>query len=143
MCYPYEMWLLTIDGGDRRAQGIWIPILPRKIVTLSWAVEIVRIDILLEVSQLSSDLALLRKEHLEQVFHIFGYLKIHNNMRLMFDCSYAIISSKLLKEYEWFDLFRYVKEYISTNMTESKRHTVSISMFVNDDLAGGNSTRRS
>jgi hypothetical protein len=44
---------------------------------LRWAVEIGRVDILLEVSLLSTYLAMPREGHLEQALHIFGYLKIH------------------------------------------------------------------
>jgi hypothetical protein len=45
---------------------------------LWWAVEIGRVDILLETSLLSSCLAPMpRVGHLEQVFHVFGCLKMH------------------------------------------------------------------
>ena len=39
---------------------------------LSWAVEIRKVDILLEVLLLSSHLALPRVEHLQAVYRIFG-----------------------------------------------------------------------
>ena len=55
--------------------------------TLRGAVEIGRIDILLEVSLLSTHLALPREFHMEKFLHIFGYLKLHKKMRLMFYCS--------------------------------------------------------
>ena len=42
---------------------------------LRWAVEIGRLDILLEVALLSSHLALPRKGHQEQVYHMFACLK--------------------------------------------------------------------
>ena len=42
---------------------------------LLWAVEIGRVDIVLEVSLLSSHLTLPRIGHLQAVYHIFGYLK--------------------------------------------------------------------
>jgi hypothetical protein len=42
---------------------------------LSWAVELGRIDIYIDVALLSSYLAQPRVGHLEQVFHIFSYLK--------------------------------------------------------------------
>ena len=51
-----------------------------------------RIDILLEVIVLSTHLTLPQEGHLEKLLHIFRYLKIHNKTRLMFDCSYPIIS---------------------------------------------------
>ena len=47
------------------------------IVYMCWAVDISRVDILLEYAILSNDLALPNEGHLEQVFHIFGYLKRH------------------------------------------------------------------
>ena len=64
---------------------------------LIWEVEIGRIDILLEVSLLSNDLALPQEGHIKQVLHIFGYLKIHKKMSLLFDCSYPRISYNIFK----------------------------------------------
>ena len=45
---------------------------------LSWAVELGRVDILYEVAIMSTFIAMPRMGHLEQVMHIFGYLKAHN-----------------------------------------------------------------
>ena len=53
---------------------------------LRWAVEIGRVDILLEVALLSQHLALPREGHLEQALRVLGYLKEHNKLRIMFDC---------------------------------------------------------
>ena len=111
--------------------------------TLRLTVEIGRIDILLEVSLLSTHLEIPLEVHLEQVLQIFGYLKIHKKMRLMFNCRYPKISSNLSKEYYWFGFYRYLKESILPNMPESRGHEVSISMFVDSDLEGDKSTRRS
>lgn len=47
---------------------------------LRWAVEIGRVDILLEVSLLSQHLALPREGHLEQVIHIMGYINSHKKL---------------------------------------------------------------
>jgi hypothetical protein len=54
---------------------------------LRWSVELGRIDIHLEVAQLSSHLALPREGHLEQAFHIFAYLKKHDKSKVVFDDS--------------------------------------------------------
>ena len=79
--------------GELKANGFqWYQELVRN---LRWSMEIGRIDILLEVSIMSTQLALPQEGHLEQVLHIFGYLKIHKKMRLMFDCIYTRITSKL------------------------------------------------
>ena len=42
---------------------------------LLWIVELGREDICVEVSMLASFMAMLRQGHLEQLFHIFVYLK--------------------------------------------------------------------
>ena len=60
----------------------------------------------------------------------------------MFDCRYPRISSKLFKEYNWFDLYRDAKEDTTPNTTESRVNEISISMFVDAYLAGYNYTRR-
>ena len=46
---------------------------------LRWIVELGRIDIITEVSLLSSHLALPRRGHLEVVFRIFAYLRDNHN----------------------------------------------------------------
>src|SRR6056300_439463 len=58
---------------------------------LRWIVELGRSDICLECSMMSSCLALPRVGHLEQVMHIFGYLKQHHNAELVFDPTYPEI----------------------------------------------------
>lgn len=52
---------------------------------LRWIVELGRVDICCEVSMMSSHLALPRKGHLEEVLHIFAYLKKHHNAEMVFD----------------------------------------------------------
>ena len=42
-------------------------------------VELGRVDICLEILMMSSSLALPRMGHLEQLYHIFSYLKKHHN----------------------------------------------------------------
>ena len=68
---------------------------------LRWSLELGRVDILYEVSTMSSHLLLPREGHLEQVYHMFGYLKRNNKLRLMFDCSDLNISCSRFKKYDW------------------------------------------
>ena len=51
---------------------------------LRWIVELGRVDVCLEVSMMSSHLALPREGHLEQVLHIFAYLKKYHNTELVY-----------------------------------------------------------
>ena len=58
---------------------------------LRWIVELGRIDIFLEVSMMSSHLAMPRKEHLDQVLHIFTYLRKYHNTELVYDPSDPVV----------------------------------------------------
>ena len=46
---------------------------------------------------MSSQLALPREGHLEQVFHMFGYLKSHHNAEMVFDPSEPEIDHSLFE----------------------------------------------
>jgi hypothetical protein len=50
-----------------------------------WMVELGWADICIEVSMMSSHLALPRKGHLKEVLHIFAYLKKHHNLEMVFN----------------------------------------------------------
>ena len=58
---------------------------------LRWIVELGRADICLEVSMMSSHVALPREGHLEQVLHIFAHLKKYHNTEMVFDPSEPVI----------------------------------------------------
>ena len=110
---------------------------------LRWAIELGRVDILLEVSLMSTQLALPRDGHLEQLLHIVGYLKSHKKMRLLFDSSYPKVKDKWFQEYDWFDFYRDAKEAIPPNMPEARGNDVIISCFVDANHAGNQKDRRS
>jgi hypothetical protein len=53
---------------------------------IRWAIELGRLDIFVKVSQLSQHEALPRRGHLEALYHIFAYLKKHENgAQIVFD----------------------------------------------------------
>ena len=58
---------------------------------LRWMVELGRVDILLETSLMSAHLAFPRLGHLEQLIHMFGYLKAHPKRKLAFDAAHPNI----------------------------------------------------
>jgi len=68
---------------------------------LRWIVELGRVDICLEVSMMSSHLALPREGHLEQLFHIFAYLKKHHNAEMVFDPSDQVIDADKFQVRDW------------------------------------------
>ena len=63
-------WLTTISEIDRG---------------LKWAIELGHFDILMETSMMTTHLALHLHGHLEQLYHMFGYLKSHSQCKLFFD----------------------------------------------------------
>ena len=111
--------------------------------SLHWAVEIGRVDILLETAILSKHLALPREGHLEQVLHIMGYLKSHKKLRLMFDCSQPKVDDRWFTTYDWFDFYRGAKEAIPPNMPEPRGLGVLITCFVDANHAGDRKDRKS
>ena len=110
---------------------------------LRWAVEIGRVDILLETSLMSAHLALPREGHLEQVLHIVGYLKCHKKMRLLSDSSYPRVKESWFQDYDWYEFYRDAKEAIPPKMPEARGRDVIITCFVDANHAGNVKDRRS
>jgi len=110
---------------------------------LRWIVELGRIDIMTEVSMLSAHNALPREGHLEAIYHIFSYLKGHENSRLVFDSAYPDIDNRRFKEVDWSDFYPDAVDEIPPGMPEPRGMPVEISCFVDADHAGNLATRRS
>jgi Reverse transcriptase (RNA-dependent DNA polymerase) len=110
---------------------------------LRWACELGRVDILHEVSIMSSHLALPRKGHLLAVYHIFGYLKQHPKRTLAFDPSYPDIDESRFKEVDWRDFYRDAKEKIPADAPTPLGNYVTTHCFVDADHATDRATRRS
>ena len=91
---------------------------------LQWVVEIGRVDILLEVSLLSSHLALPRIGHLQAVYHIFGYLKQVPKRKLFFDPVSPLISKYRLHKFDWEDFYRDSKEEIPDDMPKPRGNII-------------------
>ena len=110
---------------------------------LRWAIEIGRVDILLEVSLLSSHLALPRVGHLEQVYHIFAYLKNASRRRLYFDPDHPQISEDRFHKFDWEDFYRDAEEVIPPDMPEPRGNPMTTHAFVDANHAADKVTRRS
>ena len=110
---------------------------------LRWAVELGRIDIMLEVSMLSTYLALPRAGHLEQVYHIFGHLKEYPKKTLAFDPRHPDIDERRFTNADWRDFYRYAEEPTPSNAPVPRGNAVSTHCFVDADHAGNKVTRRS
>ena len=114
-----------------------------QIGVLRWIVELGRIDIITEVSELSSFLAMPREGHLDAVFHLFNYLEKRHNARIVFDPCYPTIDMTSFKECDWSSFYGKAQEAIPPNAPEPRGKDVDLRMFVDSDHAGDKRTRRS
>ena len=110
---------------------------------LRWAIEIGRVDILLEVSLLSSHLALPRVGHLQAVYRIFGYLKQVKKRKLYFDPIKPSISEDRFKSFDWKDFYKDAQEPIPIDMPSPRGKSMSTHCFVDANHAGDKTSRRS
>jgi hypothetical protein len=110
---------------------------------LRWAIEIGRLDILLEVSLLSQHSACPRVGHLEQVYHIFGYLKKSGKRTIYLDPRDPMVSEERFKKHDWADFYRDCTDVPPPNMPTPKGKPVRIHCFVDANHASDKSTRRS
>jgi hypothetical protein len=92
---------------------------------------------------MSAHLALPREGHLEQVIHMFGYLKKNPKRKIAFDYEHPRFKESRFSVYDWQDWYKGTKEAIPPNMPVPKGNEVSTSCFVDADLAGNVTTRRS
>ena len=81
-------------------------------------VEISRLDICLEVSTLSSHLALPREGHLQQLFHMFAYIKRKHISEMVFDPSDPVVDESLFDRKVWtaYEFGLYLEELFPTNI---------------------------
>jgi hypothetical protein len=92
---------------------------------------------------LASCVAAPRKGHLDTVFHLFVYLEMKHNSRLVFDPTYPDIDMREFKECDWKEFYGDVKEAIPPNAPEPRGKVVDIRLYVDSDHAGDKITRRS
>ena len=114
--------------------------------TLRWIVKLGRVDICLEVSMMSSHLVLPRQGHLQQVLHIFAYLKKYHNAKLVFDPSDPIINEADFEKRDWTTSeFGHLvdKEVLPPEYPEPRGQGFIICAKVDADHAGDTVTRRS
>jgi hypothetical protein len=110
---------------------------------LRWMVELGRIDIITEVSELASHLASPREGHLEAVFRIFSYLKYKKNSVMIFDPSYPEIDHDNFPKRDWNNFYGEVKEELPPLMPTPLGKEVILRLYCDSDFAGDGYSRRS
>ena len=110
---------------------------------LGWAVELGRVDILLETALMSTYMALPRVGHLNQLYRVFGFFKLYPKRKLAFDPSHPRIIERMFKQYDWFDFYRDSKEAIPGDMPRPRGNPMSTHCFVDASHGSNRTTRRS
>ena len=110
---------------------------------LRWSVDLGRIDIITEISMLSSHNVSPRAGHLEAAYQIFEYLSDHERSCVVFDSSLPEVDESRFKLVNWSDIYGDIQEVLPSNMPELRGNPVIISMFCDAVFAGDTVTRRS
>jgi hypothetical protein len=110
---------------------------------MRWCVELGCIDIITEVSMLSTHLCLPCEGHLKAFFHVLAYLGRHNNVRVVFDPTYPDVDMVTFIETDGKSMYGDVKEIIPSDAPVSCGKEVDLRLFVNSDHDGEQFARRS
>jgi hypothetical protein len=110
---------------------------------LRWICELGRVDILMPVSLMSRYLVSAREGHLQQLFHVFAYLKQYDRSTMVFDDTEPSYDPRRFATQDWSKYYPEAKEAIPENMPEPRGKPVLMTCFVDADHAGCQLTRRS
>ena len=88
-------------------------------------------------------LALPRCRHLEQLYHMFGYLKANPKRKLYLDPQHPQVDERLFQSYDWYDFYQDAEEAVPGDMPLPRGEAISMHRFVDLDHVGITVTRRS
>jgi hypothetical protein len=100
---------------------------------LRWIVELGRVDINVGVALLSQFLAAPREGHLEEVFHVFAYLKAHDRSSLVFDPRPFHHDPSRFTQPDWSQFYPGAQEAIPPNMPEPRGNEGELTCYVDAD----------
>jgi len=109
---------------------------------LRWIVELGRIDILQEVSKLSSYNAAPREGHLLALYRIYSYLNRFPKSKLFYDVGYMDLES-IFEDKDWSDFYPDAEEPIPDRAPSPRGPSVQTICFCDADHATNLATRRS
>jgi hypothetical protein len=113
-----------------------------KIGILRWCVELGRIDIITEVSMLSTHLCLQRKGELEVILHGFAYLGLHHNAIVVSDPTYRSVDMGTFIKIDWKSVYGDMKAIIPSDAPGFHGKEVDLRLFVDSDHSEEKFTRR-
>ena len=105
---------------------------------LRWAVELGRINIIIEVTLLSSFNTSPREGHLEAAYQIFEYLYAHKNGAwVVYDSDFPADSLEdRFEEVDWSKIYGDINEDIPENTPKLRGNVVRLTMFCDAAFAG-------
>ena len=80
---------------------------------------------------------------MEQLFHVFGYLKEKPKQKIAFDPDDPFIDDQRFKNHDWYDFYHDANEAIPGDMPPPRGNGVTTHCFEDADLTGNKFTRRS
>ena len=101
------------------------------------------VDIITEVSILTSHISIPREGHLDALFHVFGYLQKKHNFRLIFDPTYPDIDMSDFIQTDWKHFYGEVEEPKPPDAPEPRGKEVDMRLYVDSDHAGDKKHSRS
>lgn len=110
---------------------------------LRWIVELGRVDICVDVTKMSSFMAMPRQGHLEQVLHIFAYLKAAPKHWMVFDDTEPSIDERRFLQCDWSEYYPDTAEAVPDNAPAPRGRSMKLHCFVDASHAGCRVTRRS
>ncbi len=127
-----------LDDGD-------VNFFQELIGVLRWATEIGQVDILLEVSLLSQYQASPREGHLEQLLHIFAFLRKHPKLTLYFSPELPLMDfgEFQTKKEDFSELYCDAEEELPHRMPLPRGRSFIMTAFVDASHAANRKTRRS
>jgi hypothetical protein len=81
--------------------------------------------------------------HLDVVYHLFAYLSLHHNSRVVFDPTYHDVDMRAFIKTDRKPMYGDVKEVIPPNAPFTRGKAIDLHLFVDSDHAGEHFTRRS
>jgi hypothetical protein len=92
---------------------------------------------------LSTFLCMPLEGHLDALYHLFAYLLLHHNTRVVFDPTYPDVDMHAFIKTDWKPMYGDIKEAITPNSPVTRGKEIDLRLFVDSDHAGEHTTRRS
>ena len=109
-----------------------------------WMCELGRLDILHETSILSSYMASPREGHLEKLYELFAYIKLHPECLLIMDPRNPVVDDRWFNvENDWENFYKDAVDELPPGMPEPRGKAVSMNAFYDASHASNVVTRRS